>query len=66
MGSRPKVVKSDPEGDARIAAEQATLKANAEAALRKARKSRDTLTSALGSVDNGKQSVLGMAGKQNG
>lgn len=48
MGSRPKVVYSDPAADAAKANEAATMKANAEAAARKTKRSRDMVGSALG------------------
>ena len=35
MGSRPKVVQQDPEGDAKKAAEKATAEANAKKAMRR-------------------------------
>lgn len=61
MGSKPKVVYTDPAADAQKAADMATQKANAEAAARKTRRQRDQVTSALGSAAYGdKQSVLGM------
>lgn len=48
MGSRPKVVQSNPEEQARIAAEKAAIAANQEAAARRVRVGRDRLPSALG------------------
>ena len=35
MGGKPKVVKQDPEGDARRAAEKATAEANTKKAMRR-------------------------------
>lgn len=35
MGSKPKVVQQDPEGDARRAAEKATAEANTKKAMRR-------------------------------
>lgn len=48
MGSRPAPVQSNPEEQARIAAEQAALAANKESATRRVRVGRDRLPSALG------------------
>lgn len=58
MGSRPKVVQSNPEEQARIAAEKAAIAANQETAARRVRVGRDRLPSALGQA----ASTLGTTG----
>lgn len=59
MGSKPKVVKQDPEGDARRAAEKATAETNMKKAMRRTSRSSGSL-SVLGSQgDAGKKSTLG-------
>ncbi|WP_169817559.1 hypothetical protein [Acinetobacter larvae] len=46
MGGKPKIVKQDPEGDAKKAAEEAAIKSNAKAALRNRTRSNSVLASA--------------------
>ncbi|HCM31816.1 MAG TPA: hypothetical protein DIC32_10110 [Acinetobacter radioresistens] len=59
MGSKPKVVKQDPEGDARRAAEKATAETNMKKAMRRTSRSSGSL-SVLGSQgDAGNKSTLG-------
>jgi hypothetical protein len=58
MGGRPKVVQSNPEEQARIAAEKAAIAANQETAARRVRVGRDRLPSALGQA----ASTLGNTG----
>lgn len=59
MGSKPKVVKQDPEGDARRAAEKATAETNMKKAMRRTSRSGGSL-SVLGSQgDAGNKSTLG-------
>ncbi len=59
MGSKPKVVKQDPEGDARRAAEKATAETNMKKAMRRTGRSSGSL-SVLGSQgDAGNKSTLG-------
>jgi hypothetical protein len=53
MCGAPKAVKSDPEGDALVAAAKATKAANADAAARKLRVGRDKVGSALGNSPQG-------------
>lgn len=48
MGSKPKVVKQDPEGDARRAAEKATAEANTKKAMRRSGGSVGSSMSVLG------------------
>jgi hypothetical protein len=48
MGSKPKVVKQDPEGDARRAAEKATAEANTKKAMRRSGSSAGSSMSVLG------------------
>ena len=55
MGSKPKVVKQDPEGDARRAAEKATAEANTKKAMRRTGSSTGSSMSVLGSQDGGKK-----------
>ncbi len=57
MGSKPKVVQQDPEGDAQKAAEKATAEANAKKAAR--RTANTGGTSMLGSADNSKTTLGG-------
>lgn len=80
MGSRPKPVQSNPEEQARIAAEKAAIAANKESAARRVRVGRDRLPSALGQAasalgggttpaqaQQANQSVLGaVVDRQNG
>ena len=49
MGSKPKVVQQDPEGDARRAAEKATAEANTKKAMRRTGSSTGSAMSVLGS-----------------
>lgn len=60
MGSKPKVVKQDPEGDARRAAEKATAETNMKKAMRRTSRSSGSL-SVLGSGggEAGSKSTLG-------
>jgi len=46
MGSKPKVVQQDPEGDAQRAKDKATADANAEAALKRTSRGSTALSSA--------------------
>ena len=55
MGSKPKVVKQDPEADARRAAEKATAEANTKKAMRRTGSSTGSSMSVLGSQDSGKK-----------
>ena len=48
MGSKPKVVQQDPEGDARRAAEKATAGSNAKKAMRRTGSSMGSSMSVLG------------------
>lgn len=48
MGSKPKVVQQDPEGDARRAAEKATAESNAKKAMRRTGSSMGSSMSVLG------------------
>lgn len=48
MGSKPKVVQQDPEGDARRAAEKATAESNAKKAMRRTGSSMGSGMSVLG------------------
>lgn len=48
MGGKPKVVKQDPEGDARRAAEKATAEANTKKAMRRTGSSGGSSMSVLG------------------
>lgn len=48
MGSKPKVVQQDPEGDARRAAEKATAEANTKKAMRRSGGSAGSSMSILG------------------
>lgn len=48
MGSKPKVVQQDPEGDARRAAEKATAEANTKKAMRRTGSSTGSAMSVLG------------------
>ena len=48
MGSKPKVVQQDPEGDARRAAEKATAEANTKKAMRRSGSSTGSAMSVLG------------------
>lgn len=60
MGSKPKVVQQDPEGDARRAAEKATAEANTKKAMRRTGSSTGSSMSVLGSQgDAGNKSTLG-------
>ena len=47
MGGKPKVVKQDPEGDARRAAEKATAEANTKKAMRRSGSSTGSASSVL-------------------
>ncbi|MEG2265672.1 hypothetical protein [Acinetobacter sp. ULE_I092] len=51
-----KVVKQDPEGDARKAAEEAAIKANAKTALRNKSRSQSVLS---GETNTGQKTTLG-------
>jgi hypothetical protein len=51
-----KVVKQDPEGDARRAAEEAAIKANAKTALRNKSRSQSVLS---GETNTGQKTTLG-------
>lgn len=46
MGGKPKIVKQDPEADAKKAAEEAAIKTNAKTALRNKSRSNSVLSSA--------------------
>ena len=61
MASTPKVVQTNPEADAAKAAQNATIAANAQAALRNKTKQQ----SILSSQNNGTGSALSNAGKTN-
>ena len=61
MGSKPKVVKQDPEGDALRAANKATAEANAKRASRRSANSTGSAMSVLGSQDSGKK-LTGFSG----
>lgn len=61
MGSKPKVVQQDPEGDARRAAEKATAEANTKKAMRRTGSSTGSAMSVLGSQDSGKK-LTGFSG----
>ncbi len=61
MGSKPKVVKQDPEGDALRAANKATAEANAKRASRRSANSTGSAMSVLGSQDSGKK-LAGFSG----
>lgn len=52
MGSKPKVVQQDPEGDARRAAEKATAESNAKKAMRRTGSSMGSGMSVLGSGED--------------
>lgn len=52
MGSKPKVVQQDPEGDARRAAEKATAESNAKKAMRRTGSSMGSSMSVLGSGED--------------
>ena len=62
MGSKPKVVQQDPEGDARRAAEKATAEANTKKAMRRTGSSTGSSMSVLGSQDSGKKQT-GVSGQ---
>ncbi|WP_347454283.1 hypothetical protein ABEF83_08125 [Acinetobacter thermotolerans] len=51
MGSKPKVVQQDPEGDARRAAEKATAEANQKKAMRRGGGSSSGAFSVLGTTE---------------
>ena len=53
MGGKPKVVKQDPEGDARKAAEKATAEANTKRAGRRTGSSMGSSMSVLGGGEDG-------------
>ena len=53
MGSKPKVVQQDPEGDARRAAEKATAESNAKKAMRRTGSSMGSGMSVLGGGEDG-------------
>lgn len=55
MGSKPKVVQQDPEGDARRAAEKATAEANTKKAMRRTGSSTGSAMSVLGGNTDNKQ-----------
>lgn len=55
MGSKPKVVQQDPEGDARRAAEKATAEANTKKAMRRSGSSTGSAMSVLGGEGDGQQ-----------
>lgn len=55
MGSKPKVVQQDPEGDARRAAEKATAEANTKKAMRRTGSSTGSAMSVLGGESDDKQ-----------
>lgn len=55
MGSKPKVVQQDPEGDARRAAEKATAEANTKKAMRRSGSSTGSAMSVLGGESDDKQ-----------
>jgi hypothetical protein len=57
MGSKPKVVQQDPEGDAQKAAEKATAEANAKKASR--RTANSSSTSMLGGKSDTKTTLGG-------
>lgn len=61
MGSKPKVVQQDPEGDARRAAEKATAEANTKKAMRRTGSSTGSSMSVLGGQDSGKK-LTGFSG----
>lgn len=69
MCGKPKVNYQNPEADARIAAEKATIAANKDRAARKVRAGRDTLqsSSALGAVQQpAPSSALGQSSAPTG
>ena len=55
MGSKPKVVQQDPEGDARRAAEKATAEANTKKAMRRTGSSTGSAMSVLGGGSDDQQ-----------
>ena len=55
MGSKPKVVQQDPEGDALRAAEKATAEANTKKAMRRSGSSTGSAMSVLGWQSDDKQ-----------
>lgn len=55
MGSKPKVVHQDPEGDARRAAEKATADANTKKAMRRTGSSTGSAMSVLGGESDDQQ-----------
>jgi len=59
MGSKPKVVKQDPEGDARRAAEKATAETNMKKAMRRTSRSSGSLSVLGSNGDAGNKSTLG-------
>ena len=62
MGSKPKVVHQDPEGDARRAAEKATADANTKKAMRRTGSSTGSAMSVLGGEsDDQQRSNIGSA-----
>lgn len=60
MGTKPKVVQQDPEGDARRAAEKATAESNAKKAMRRTGSSMGSGMSVLGG-DADKKQLSGFA-----
>lgn len=50
MGSGPKIVKQDPEADAKKAAEEAAIKTNAKTALRNRSRSQSVLSGAENTI----------------
>ena len=62
MGSKPKVVQQDPEGDARRAAEKATAEANTKKEMRRTGISKGSAMSVLGGEsDDQQRSNIGSA-----
>lgn len=56
MGGKPKIIRQDPEADAKKAAEEAAIKTNAKIAQRNKTRSRSVLSSAENSF---KKTTLG-------
>lgn len=62
MGGKPKVVKQDPEGDARRAAEKATAEANAKRASRRSANSTGSASSVLSPTGDSGKKLTGFSG----
>lgn len=60
MGSKPKVVQQDPEGDAQRAKDKATADANAEAALKRTSHGATALSSAPNQLQNSTAMAQGL------